>query len=215
MFLPLARYEQESKVQFVVDAVYAFALALHNLQRDVCPKAEGLCALMAHYDRGAFYRNYLLNVSFTGESNYARCIEAEGSKGNSIFLAAHPSCFTRFNRFARSAGCSIGAGDIRESVRSRMKFFPAPARRRGRAIIERYDGNDKRDETETFMEEAPTDMKFYSRPGNIGDAFDGRLIRGLRRLDSIFSGIVGVFDLIQLCRLNIMMDGYTDIILGT
>ncbi|XP_076634779.1 metabotropic Glutamate Receptor [Colletes latitarsis] len=58
-------YEQESKVQFVVDAVYAFALALHNLQRDVCAKNSGLCASMAHYDRGAFYRNYLLNVSFT------------------------------------------------------------------------------------------------------------------------------------------------------
>lgn len=63
-----AGYEQESKVQFVVDAVYAFALALHNLQKDVCVKSEGLCASMANYDRGAFYRNYLLNVSFTGES---------------------------------------------------------------------------------------------------------------------------------------------------
>ncbi|XP_076754534.1 metabotropic Glutamate Receptor [Xylocopa sonorina] len=58
-------YEQESKVQFVVDAVYAFALALHYLQRDTCGKREGLCPMMANYDRGAFYRNYLLNVSFT------------------------------------------------------------------------------------------------------------------------------------------------------
>ncbi|XP_033364661.1 metabotropic glutamate receptor [Bombus vosnesenskii] len=58
-------YEQESKVQFVVDAVYAFALALHNLQRDVCTKTSGLCAAMANYDRALFYRNYLLNVSFT------------------------------------------------------------------------------------------------------------------------------------------------------
>lgn len=61
-------YEQESKVQFVVDAVYAFALALHNLQRDVCSKLEGLCPSMANYDRGVFYRNYLLNVSFTGKN---------------------------------------------------------------------------------------------------------------------------------------------------
>ncbi|KAG7207808.1 hypothetical protein KM043_009411 [Ampulex compressa] len=58
-------YEQESKVQFVVDAVYAFALALHNLQHDMCGKGGGLCSSMANYDRGAFYRNYLLNVSFT------------------------------------------------------------------------------------------------------------------------------------------------------
>ncbi|XP_076648776.1 metabotropic Glutamate Receptor [Halictus rubicundus] len=58
-------YEQESKVQFVVDAVYAFAHALHNLQKDMCAKGKGLCPKMASYDRGAFYRNYLLNVSFT------------------------------------------------------------------------------------------------------------------------------------------------------
>ncbi|RLU21009.1 hypothetical protein DMN91_007625 [Ooceraea biroi] len=58
-------YEQESKVQFVVDAVYAFALALNNLRRDLCGRgSEGLCSSMANYDRGAFYRNYLLNVSF-------------------------------------------------------------------------------------------------------------------------------------------------------
>lgn len=63
-------YEQESKVQFVVDAVYAFALALHNLRRDLCrDREEGLCPSMANYDRGAFYRNYLLNVSFVGESD--------------------------------------------------------------------------------------------------------------------------------------------------
>ncbi|XP_076222677.1 metabotropic Glutamate Receptor [Nomia melanderi] len=61
-------YEQESKVQFVVDAVYAFGYALHNLQRDMCPNRIGLCTTMANYDRGVFYRNYLLNVSFTDEA---------------------------------------------------------------------------------------------------------------------------------------------------
>ncbi|XP_014471734.1 PREDICTED: metabotropic glutamate receptor isoform X2 [Dinoponera quadriceps] len=57
-------YEQESKVQFVVDAVYAFALALNKLRLDLCGHIEGLCTPVANYDRGAFYRNYLLNVSF-------------------------------------------------------------------------------------------------------------------------------------------------------
>ncbi|XP_011699353.1 PREDICTED: metabotropic glutamate receptor [Wasmannia auropunctata] len=57
-------YEQESKVQFVVDAVYAFALALNKLRRDLCGRGEGMCSSMANYDRGAFYKNYLLNVSF-------------------------------------------------------------------------------------------------------------------------------------------------------
>ncbi|TDG39737.1 hypothetical protein AWZ03_013841 [Drosophila navojoa] len=33
-------YEQESKTQFVVDAVYAFAHALHNLHNDLCTKSD-------------------------------------------------------------------------------------------------------------------------------------------------------------------------------
>ncbi|XP_020287309.1 metabotropic glutamate receptor [Pseudomyrmex gracilis] len=62
---PASGYEQESKVQFVVDAVYAFALALNNLHKNLCGRrTEGICPSMANYDRGAFYRNYLLNVSF-------------------------------------------------------------------------------------------------------------------------------------------------------
>jgi len=60
-------YEQESKVQFVVDAVYAFAYALNNLHKDLCRPKDKVCPAMASYDGGDFYRNYLLNVAFTGE----------------------------------------------------------------------------------------------------------------------------------------------------
>lgn len=66
------RYEQESKVQFVVDAVYAFALALHNLYQDICKnfKSPGVCPAMTQYDSGDFYKKYLLNVSFTGKYKF-------------------------------------------------------------------------------------------------------------------------------------------------
>ncbi|XP_076043149.1 metabotropic glutamate receptor-like [Oratosquilla oratoria] len=60
-----AGYHQDSKVQFVVDAVYAFAYALEALHRDVCPGDKKVCESMNNFDGGAFYRNYLLNVSFT------------------------------------------------------------------------------------------------------------------------------------------------------
>jgi metabotropic glutamate receptor 3 len=78
-------YEQESKTQFVVDAVFAFAYALHNLHYDLCiahsPKPKpvmsqqrihnnnkiGVCQEMVNYDGYDFYKNYLLNVSFIGE----------------------------------------------------------------------------------------------------------------------------------------------------
>lgn len=66
-------YEQESKVQFVVDAVYAFALALDRLQRDVCGVGTGMCANMSNYDKGDFYQHYLLNVSFKGE--FLQCFQ--------------------------------------------------------------------------------------------------------------------------------------------
>lgn len=82
-------YEQESKTQFVVDAVYAFAHALHNLHQDLCTQNDvrqekhhlhtesvwyrhpvdsqsEACPDMTSYDGKDFYNNYLLNVSFVG-----------------------------------------------------------------------------------------------------------------------------------------------------
>jgi metabotropic glutamate receptor 2/3 len=81
-------YEQDSKIQFVVDAVYAFAHAISALQRDVCagfnvsqqqqhrrqqhnnnrqqPTVYGACPQLLSYDGGDFYTKYLLNVSFVG-----------------------------------------------------------------------------------------------------------------------------------------------------
>ncbi|KAG7247236.1 hypothetical protein CRUP_006951, partial [Coryphaenoides rupestris] len=38
-----SRYEQEGKVQFVIDGVYAVAHALHSMQRDLCPDYPGVC----------------------------------------------------------------------------------------------------------------------------------------------------------------------------
>uniref|UniRef100_A0A8C4Q7P0 G-protein coupled receptors family 3 profile domain-containing protein n=1 Tax=Eptatretus burgeri TaxID=7764 RepID=A0A8C4Q7P0_EPTBU len=39
-------YEQEGKVQFVIDAVYAMAHALHNLYQELCPHLSGICPNM-------------------------------------------------------------------------------------------------------------------------------------------------------------------------
>ncbi|KAL1493265.1 hypothetical protein ABEB36_011350 [Hypothenemus hampei] len=60
-------YEQESKVQFVVDAVYAFALALDKLNKDVCKDYDQLtvCPSMTQYSGADFYQNYILDLNFT------------------------------------------------------------------------------------------------------------------------------------------------------
>ena len=59
-------YRQESKVQFVVDAVYSFAHALHNAWLDLCSGTENYCPALKELDGESFYKNYLLNVSFKG-----------------------------------------------------------------------------------------------------------------------------------------------------
>lgn len=59
-------YRQETKVQFVVDAVYAFAQALHSAWLDLCRGKKRVCKELKELDGGHFYKHYLLKVNFTG-----------------------------------------------------------------------------------------------------------------------------------------------------
>ncbi len=82
-FGDLKTYEQDSKVQFVIDAVYAFAHALDALRADVCPvgwrsKDAGLCPAAKAYDGGQFYKKYLLKVDFTDMANSTVKFDAKG-----------------------------------------------------------------------------------------------------------------------------------------
>ncbi|KAL3978839.1 hypothetical protein ACER0C_019901 [Sarotherodon galilaeus] len=61
-----SKYEQEGKVQFVIDAVYAMAHALHNMQRDMCPENSGICPEM-EIAGGKKLLKYIRSVSFNGE----------------------------------------------------------------------------------------------------------------------------------------------------
>ncbi|XP_075430813.1 metabotropic glutamate receptor 7 [Ascaphus truei] len=62
-----SHYEQDGKVQFVVDAVYATAHALHNMNKDLCPDSPGLCPEMEHAG-GKKLLKYIRNVSFNGSA---------------------------------------------------------------------------------------------------------------------------------------------------
>lgn len=64
-------YEQEGKVQFVIDAVYAMAHALHNIHKTVCPGSVGLCSRMDPID-GTDLLKHIRNVNFTGKINNLR-----------------------------------------------------------------------------------------------------------------------------------------------
>uniref|UniRef100_A0A667ZRQ4 G-protein coupled receptors family 3 profile domain-containing protein n=1 Tax=Myripristis murdjan TaxID=586833 RepID=A0A667ZRQ4_9TELE len=62
-----SKYEQEGKVQFVIDAVYAMAHALHNMQRDLCPDHPGVCLEMESAE-GKTLLKYIRNTSFNGSA---------------------------------------------------------------------------------------------------------------------------------------------------
>nr|XP_045721055.1 metabotropic glutamate receptor 8 isoform X3 [Mirounga angustirostris] len=60
-------YEQEGKVQFVIDAVYSMAYALHNMHKDLCPGYIGLCPRMSALD-GKELLGYIRAVNFNGSA---------------------------------------------------------------------------------------------------------------------------------------------------
>ncbi|XP_042326746.1 metabotropic glutamate receptor 8 isoform X1 [Sceloporus undulatus] len=60
-------YEQEGKVQFVIDAVYSMAYALHNMHKELCPGYIGLCPRMTTVD-GKELLGYIRAVNFNGSA---------------------------------------------------------------------------------------------------------------------------------------------------
>ncbi|KAM7411141.1 hypothetical protein PAMA_021225 [Pampus argenteus] len=60
-------YEQEGKVQFVIDAVYSVAYALHSMHQDLCPGSYGVCSNMDPVE-GRSLLNYIRAVNFNGSA---------------------------------------------------------------------------------------------------------------------------------------------------
>lgn len=50
-----------------MDAVYAFAQALHSAWLDLCRGKKRVCKELKELDGGHFYKHYLLKVNFTGK----------------------------------------------------------------------------------------------------------------------------------------------------
>ncbi|XP_030646025.1 metabotropic glutamate receptor 3 [Chanos chanos] len=59
-----SNFEPESKIMFVVNAVYAMAHALHRMQRTLCVNTTRLCDAMRSLDGKKLYRDFLLHLNF-------------------------------------------------------------------------------------------------------------------------------------------------------
>ncbi|XP_031423033.2 metabotropic glutamate receptor 6-like [Clupea harengus] len=70
-------YEQEGKVQFVIDAVYSMAHALHNMHLDLCPGSAGVCDKMDPVE-GAMLLSYIRAVNFNGSAGTAVMFNENG-----------------------------------------------------------------------------------------------------------------------------------------
>uniref|UniRef100_A0A3Q1ES59 Glutamate receptor, metabotropic 4 n=1 Tax=Acanthochromis polyacanthus TaxID=80966 RepID=A0A3Q1ES59_9TELE len=60
-----SHYEQEGKVQFVIDAVYSMAHALHNMHQELCPGKVGLCSRMDPIN-GTHLLKHIRRLNFAG-----------------------------------------------------------------------------------------------------------------------------------------------------
>ena len=58
-------YEVEGQLQFVSDAVLAFAYAIESMQRELCPGVKGVCARMLAAD-GSELLQHLKTIQFKG-----------------------------------------------------------------------------------------------------------------------------------------------------
>lgn len=60
-------YVQDSKMGFVINAIYAMAHGLHDMHTHLCPGHVGLCENMVPVD-GSHLLDFLLKTTFTGVS---------------------------------------------------------------------------------------------------------------------------------------------------
>ncbi|XP_042564575.1 metabotropic glutamate receptor 5-like [Clupea harengus] len=71
------QYAQDTKMGFVINAIYSMAHGLHSMQGALCPGETGLCAAMRPVD-GAQLLDFLMKTNFTGVSGEAILFDQNG-----------------------------------------------------------------------------------------------------------------------------------------
>lgn len=88
-------YKFNDKLPYIVDAVYAFAHALHGMYKERCPSMRGICSKMKPVN-GTILRDRIFNVSFKGKTGDVAFDKNGDSKGRySLFLySGHEAGYT-------------------------------------------------------------------------------------------------------------------------
>ncbi|KAF7666049.1 hypothetical protein LDENG_00118210 [Lucifuga dentata] len=71
------QYAQDTKMGFVINAIYSMAYGLHNMQRALCPGYQGLCDAMRPID-GSKLLDFLMKTNFTGVSGEGILFDENG-----------------------------------------------------------------------------------------------------------------------------------------
>uniref|UniRef100_A0A674P0S4 Metabotropic glutamate receptor 5 n=1 Tax=Takifugu rubripes TaxID=31033 RepID=A0A674P0S4_TAKRU len=71
------QYAQDTKMGFVINAIYSMAHGLHNMQQTLCPGFQGLCDAMRPID-GATLLDFLMKTNFTGVSGEGILFDENG-----------------------------------------------------------------------------------------------------------------------------------------
>ncbi|XP_056138940.1 metabotropic glutamate receptor 5b [Lampris incognitus] len=71
------QYAQDTKMGFVINAIYSMAYGLHNMQQTLCPGYQGLCDAMRPID-GATLLDFLMKTNFTGVSGEGILFDENG-----------------------------------------------------------------------------------------------------------------------------------------
>ncbi|CAJ1063898.1 glutamate receptor%2C metabotropic 5a [Xyrichtys novacula] len=71
------QYAQDTKMGFVINAIYSMAYGLHAMQQTLCPGYKGLCEAMRPID-GRTLLEFLMKTNFTGVSGEAILFDQNG-----------------------------------------------------------------------------------------------------------------------------------------
>lgn len=86
------KFEQESKIMFVVNAVYAMAHALHNMRQALCSNTTKLCSALKPVNGKKLYKDYILKTNFDSPFRPA-------DTENNVHFDAYGDSLGRYNIF--------------------------------------------------------------------------------------------------------------------